>query len=247
MRRVTQSVGSMSFSLFRKTIWRKEPHHFKCCLPNFLNGDWKWTLEELQCRLKDTQVTTTALLPSETKGGVVNWVSQWKSRKTDLPISTALRLVRHYGRLQCRLDPSLFWQAQEQLPEPLAASQIDIVFDNSFVWVTSGGLRTSLHSDESDGFLLHLSGKKLCLLISPSCSDKDPKLLQDLLRYRSARGSIEELYFSQGGAIQGVKPLVAELSPGDMLYIPKRWLHDIESLHFPTVSIATRFQLSTPV
>ena len=45
---------------------------------------------------------------------------------------------------QCRLDPAAFWDDRiDTLPDLL--QELDIIYDNSFVWITSPLLRTSLH------------------------------------------------------------------------------------------------------
>ena len=61
--------------------------------------------------------------------------------------------------MQLRMDPSLFWE-DEELPDFCLEDKFNAEFSNSFVWLTSKGLRTSLHSDEDDGLLLHLNGRK---------------------------------------------------------------------------------------
>ena len=81
-------------------------------------------------------------------------------------------------------------------------------------------------------------------MISPSVSD-DPSndFLDELLEYRWKNGSLEDLYNNGDGLIGQVEKYMVDLIPGDLLYIPKRWLHDIESKD-ETVSLAIRFTVA---
>mmetsp|Transcript_20406 Transcript_20406/g.40133 ORF Transcript_20406/g.40133 Transcript_20406/m.40133 type:complete len:271 (-) Transcript_20406:1658-2470(-) len=210
---------------------------------------WAWDIQELGDRLKDTgedeSAICEALLPRDDSE---NFISQWKSAKKSLKVADALKAVdKDRMRMQLRLDPALFWRVHERLPDFFYESQdsheaFQVAFENSFVWVTTPGLRTSLHSDEDAGILFHLSGHKRVVLIPPSSSDRDPELLEQLMRYRWKAGSIEDLYTDE------MEPKVdlihVDLNPGDALYIPKRWLHDIESID-TTVSLAVRFYLKS--
>lgn len=100
--------------------------------------------------------------------------------------------------------------------------------------------------------LAHLSGVKRAVLIAPNVSDASQELLDELLKYRDTSGSIEELYLSNNNpppddgsvilASKDVEKYLVELNPGDLLYLPKRWLHDIESTT-DTVSLAIRFAI----
>jgi len=62
-------------------------------------------------------------------------------------------------RIQSRLDPSLFWLEHEQIPNLL--TDMDILFDNSFVWLTSRGLRVRL---SKSCFLISNTFRLLCIL-----------------------------------------------------------------------------------
>lgn len=83
----------------------------------------------------------------------VNFVSQYKSQEIELPTSIALQQFVQRSRsehnpqgCQCRLDPAVFWDPDvDNLPIMLQDERFEIVYDNSFVWITSKSLRTSLH------------------------------------------------------------------------------------------------------
>ena len=112
----------------------------------------------------------------------------------------------------------------------------------SMIFVTSGGIRTPLHSDERHGVLLHIVGAKNFVIIPSRDSDADAGTLRELLTLRDASGCHAELYGEPpcNESLRKVRRLQGELKPGDALFIPQRWLHDIESTT-PTISISLRF------
>ena len=112
----------------------------------------------------------------------------------------------------------------------------------SMIFVTSGGMRTPLHSDERHGVLLHIHGAKNFVVIPAHDSDADAGTLRELLTLRDTSGCHAELYGEPpcNDSLRKVRRLQGELDPGDALFIPQRWLHDIESAT-PTISVSLRF------
>lgn len=97
--------------------------------------------------------------------------------------------------------------------------------------------------DPDEGIIAHLSGTKRAILIPPF--DKTEEDLDDLFTFRWTCGSVEDLYVRQAETDPILKKhdiYLVELNPGDMLYIPKSWMHDIESID-ETVSLVTRFNI----
>jgi len=90
---------------------------------------------------------------------------------------------------------------------------------------------------------MQLYGQKRIVLISPATSDK-PDILKSLMTYRERSGTIYDLYENNPDPIiSQVNKYFADLEEGDMIYIPQRWLHDVESNdRGVTTSIAVRFK-----
>jgi len=100
-----------------------------------------------------------------------------------------------------------------------------------------------MQPDPDEGILAHLAGVKKAILISPFGKTKED--LDELFKYRWHSGSVSDLYLeeSSDGFASKVEKYLVHLHPGDMLYIPKSWLHDIESTT-ETVSLVTRFEIT---
>ena len=118
-----------------------------------------------------------------------------------------------------------------------------------------------MHRDDYDNTLLHLYGRKSVVLIDPSTAEAHTDVLRSLF---TTPGSHATLYGVQSselpvgdvvGQAQPTTPdsdpgptaldvprLHCSLEPGELLYIPKGWLHDVETQGGPTVSVALRFQ-----
>jgi len=143
-------------------------------------------------------------------------------------------------RGQARLDLEPCFQPDQMPPQLLGGHELNV--SDSAIFVTSEGLRTGLHSDERHGMLLQLSGRKNFVLIPPEDSDADPRTLRKLLQLRGTSGKHDKLYGEQSRnvALRKVRLLYGTLETGDALFIPQRWLHDIESVE-STISISLRF------
>jgi len=143
-------------------------------------------------------------------------------------------------RGQARLDLEPCFQPEQMPPQLLGGHELNV--SDSAIFVTSEGLRTGLHSDERHGMLVHMSGRKNFVLIPPEDSDADPRTLRKLLQLRRTSGKHDRLYGEQSRnlALRKVRLLHGTLETGDALFIPQRWLHDIESVD-STISISLRF------
>ncbi len=142
-------VGEIGVEELRRVlVARREPALLRGLLLRARAPSWRWSPEELLRRLAarpgGAAQRTRALAPRP-RGA--NYVSQHRSEPVDVLVRDALaRVAGGVGEpLQCRLDPSLFWQQHEELPAFLHDKRVQVHLDNSFVWVTSPGLRTSLH------------------------------------------------------------------------------------------------------
>jgi len=126
------------------------------------------------------------------------------------------------------------------------------------LFVTSAGGRTPLHRDHGDNALLHLHGRKSVVLVDPAVAAEHEPLVRELF---GTPGTHEDLFGvaaeeegepAAGGAAGRSCPSGDDrmplprahcfLEPGDLLYIPDGWLHDVES-RTPTVSAALRFEV----
>ena len=106
---------------------------------------------------------------------------------------------------------------------------------DSLTFVNSPGIRTPMHTDARDGLLLHVSGEKRVVFAAPGGGRDEV--------YRSLRvtpGTQAELFPEDGDLAASL--LAGDLFPGDLLLIPRRWWHDVES-RTGTISVSVRVDL----
>ncbi len=104
-------------------------------------------------------------------------------------------------------------------------------------WIGEKGTITGLHHDIFDNFLVQVYGRKKLFMFA----NKDiPKVYRSDKFDYGARVSLIDAFnpdYEKFPLFKTVEPLVVELCPGDVLYIPKGWWHQVKSLD-ATISIA---------
>jgi Cupin-like domain len=107
-------------------------------------------------------------------------------------------------------------------PSQLGVSRDDMGIGMFF---SPKGAITELHQDccQSDGFLSQIEGRKRAFLMSPDQS----ALVEDALKGRdpSDHGAFPQPRFGNAHTA-----FVADLEPGDLLYIPSLWIHEVYTL-----------------
>ena len=113
----------------------------------------------------------------------------------------------------------------------------DVTFAN--IWI-GGAKRTQLHYDLADNFHAVVRGKKRFYIVSPD----QHHLLYPLVPDRTARRTLSYSQFDffaideqRFPVLRDVRYLVADLAPGDALYMPTRWYHAVQHDGDPTMAI----------
>ena len=100
-------------------------------------------------------------------------------------------------------------------------------------WVGSAGCLTPLHYDCSDGLLAQVLGEKRVWLFPPD--DMDRCYLRSKARpgidnwARQSQASLHGTPSDDWPKLKTARRLLADLRPGDCLYIPSDWLHEVHS------------------
>jgi hypothetical protein len=171
------------------------------------------------------------------------------NREYGSPVFESMPLPEFFGRCFAPeiSGPRLYLKEYDLLEElPQLKGDIDLDFfefddAQSFhdAWVGQQGARTGLHCDIFNNFLIHISGAKQIDLIPPACSAEvypSPKF--DYCARLSQVDGFEpdlERFPEFPSALQAA--LSFQLEPGDVVYIPRRWWHQVECLT-PTISLS---------
>lgn len=197
-----------------------------------------WTAENLKTRIPPTTIVE-ALAGSQS----VNTVSQYANDKISCAFGDMLDKIfarqpvqseDAHPHLQLRMDLAPFYNLDRDLPEFLRTRR-GMNSEDSCLFITSADTRTPLHRDPWTGFLIHMAGRKRVVAMPPTVAPDQTVI---------TTGTLEDIYLKHRPA--GAPRLcLGELRPGDILFLPRGWWHDVESLD-PTISVAVRFGRKRP-
>jgi hypothetical protein len=161
----------------------------------------------------------------------VEGASGWRRRPS------ALR----YHLAQCPLElvPALQADAQELLGAACNAACSSLGRTTqplqTNLWFAIGATTSGLHYDAYDNLLLLLRGRKNVLLLPPSASaELAPRPAHGASANHSQLGAAE---LASLVASAPTPPLTFELLPGEALFIPEGWWHEVESPEEVTLGI----------
>lgn len=125
------------------------------------------------------------------------------------------------------------------LPESLSDTlDLDFLFlsatdrarRSQFMWVSSGGVRTHTHCDMDHNLFVQVHGRKRFWLFPPYEAERLELFPRLHPLWHKAQVWVEAPDIVAQPAAANLAPLEAELSPGDILYIPPYWFHHVLSL-----------------
>lgn len=98
---------------------------------------------------------------------------------------------------------------------------------------------TPLHHDLTNNLLVQITGRKRVLLVAP---DATPRLYNDHHVYSRIRDLAEPRIVDRYPALQGIHVHQVLLGPGDALFIPLGWWHQVTALDFSVTFTHTNFR-----
>lgn len=105
-------------------------------------------------------------------------------------------------------------------------------------WIGSANSFTPLHHDLTNNLLLQITGRKRVLLVAPEFT---PQLYNDRHVYSRIRDLGEPGIVERYPALEGVHVHQVILEPGDALFIPLGWWHQVTALDFSVTFTHTNF------
>ncbi|MBO9518738.1 MAG: cupin-like domain-containing protein [Porphyrobacter sp.] len=106
-------------------------------------------------------------------------------------------------------------------------------------WIGSANSFTPLHHDLTNNLLIQITGRKRVLLVAP---DATPRLYNDYHVYSRVRDLAEPGVVERFPALEGVHVHQVVLGPGDALFIPLGWWHQVTALDFSVMFTHTNFR-----
>ena len=109
---------------------------------------------------------------------------------------------------------------------------------HGMLWIGPGGTFTPLHHDLTNNLLLQIRGRKQVLLVAPG---ETPRLYNDHHVYSRIRDLAEPGVLARFPKLDGIRVHRVVLKPGDALFIPLGWWHQVTALDFSVTATHTNF------
>jgi len=110
---------------------------------------------------------------------------------------------------------------------------------HGMMWIGGAGTFTPLHHDLTNNLLLQIVGRKSLLLVAPSAT---PQLYNDHHVYSQIKDLLEPDIVARFPNLDGVQVHQILMNPGDALFIPVGWWHQVVSLDFSVTITHTNFR-----
>jgi hypothetical protein len=106
------------------------------------------------------------------------------------------------------------------------------------LWIGPQGAFTPLHHDLTNNLLIQLVGRKSVLMAAPG---ETPKLYNDHHVYSRIRDLTEPDIVARFPKLDGLQVHRVVLEPGDALFVPLGWWHQVTTLEFSVMLTNTNF------
>ncbi len=129
---------------------------------------------------------------------------------------------------------------------PLAADQrpLDDFLDpeggypNGMMWIGPAGTLTALHHDLTNNFIAQVTGRKQVLILPPSETGK----LYNTTHVFSEVPDLEAADLARFPRLAGARGFNVILEPGEILFAPLAWWHQVKALDFSVTLTFTNFR-----
>jgi len=137
----------------------------------------------------------------------------------------------YYGKVDLELKKDLMPnQLLWVLPDDAASNEL-------YLWLGGPGIGPALHYDMDHNFFIQVVGRKRFILIPPWQSAQVYPYPSLHPYDRKAQVDWERPNASLHPSFASITPLVANLEPGDLLYVPPYWWHKVHSIT-PSASLS---------
>jgi hypothetical protein len=234
--------GGLSAEAFRD-------RHYAANWPVLMSGelaDWpalsRWSADYLKAEVGDRPVQVQAGRASD-----ADFERNMPAHVVTLPFSAFIDRIRQPGAGN---DTYLTAYNSAANAEALSVLHKDLGFLDRFLtrdadhphgmlWIGPAGTFTPLHHDLTNNLLLQLVGRKVVLMAAPG---ETPKLYNDHHVYSRIRDLAEKDILARFPKLNGIRVHRVVLNPGDALFIPLGWWHQVRSLDFSVTATHTNFR-----
>ena len=202
-----------------------------------LVSDWpavpRWSLEFFRDAYPALSITT-----AHVEGGRVVMDRQRGLVHRPERIDTFVAALRAGARDRYLMTPMRDLPAPLRADAPLPTYLRAATVQNAKLWIGPEGMVSSMHRDLADNLHAQVAGKKRFTLVAPQQSAcVYPNSLFDSVP-NGCRIDVERPDYVAFPRLRAAEMLVAELDPGDVVYVPRGWWHHVRTLD---LSISVNF------
>lgn len=232
VRPLPRSAASSRSEFFERWVAPRQP-----VVLAGLVADWpavgRWSLEHLASAYPAVAVTT-----AQVAGGVVVMDRQRGLIQESEQIHAFIAALRAGARDRYLMAPLSELPAALRADAPPPAHLHGTTIQNAKLWIGATGFVSSLHRDLADNLHAQVSGRKRFTLVAPRQSAcVYPNSLFDGVP-NGCRVDVEHPDYARFPRLREAEMFVAELGPGDVIYIPRGWWHHVRTLE---LSISVNF------
>jgi hypothetical protein len=111
--------------------------------------------------------------------------------------------------------------------------------DEGMLWIGPAGTFTPLHHDLTNNLLVQIAGRKRIVMAPPS---ETPKLANAVHVFSEAGDLLSDEARARFPALADVRKAELVLEPGEILFLPIGWWHQVEALDFSISATYTNFR-----
>nr|QDG00793.1 lysine-specific demethylase JMJD5-1 [Brachionus koreanus] len=115
------------------------------------------------------------------------------------------------------------------LPQPLQCAQAPSVLEETIMWFSSGGTSSVTHTDDYENILCVFDGIKELVLVDYFKHKKAADMIIDQHKGAYSSMDVDKVDYEKFPLIKELEYYRFNLSAGDCLYIPYKWVHQVRS------------------
>ncbi|GCE15716.1 cupin-like domain-containing protein [Tengunoibacter tsumagoiensis] len=249
-----QQTGTRLERIHRPSYNDFYQNYFKKSRPVIITGvadQWdalsKWTIEYLRSSSEDQNMEVVASKGQSTIG---NQEKGWKThRKLDMGFKEFLTRIENkddsnrYFYLQYQSFDKFPHLRQDFTPPTEYIRNSNI---NTRIWIGSGQNITPLHHDTQSNLLTQITGRKKFTLFSPSESQSLYPFPFNSPNRTLSPVNLHEPDLQKYPRFKNAHPIEGILEPGEMIFQPAFWWHQVETLS-TEMTISITFMWPSPL
>lgn len=225
------SVQMLDVALFNSTYLNRKPVLVKGGVKH-LKAFEMWTPEYLLQKIGDREVTVNHSVTGE-----YDYAVDGQIKKIEMPLSKLIAYIvsdekdKNSYYLQHSSIKKNFPKLHKDLEEPSIIKKTDNL-EHVNLWLGGKGCLTQLHYDRNQNFLMQFRGVKEITFFSSSDTPYLYPIEGEGQITSISEIKLADVNYDKFPLFKKAKPFFAKLEPGDMIYMPPGWWHQVKTVQW---------------